>query len=115
MQLRILVFLGICVGLFSSCAFAPIGPEPMDQGVRFSLHAPQAKSVSLVGTFNQWDPQKNPLTGPDRRGIWTTLLPLAVGRHEYLFVINGDTWLPDPGALPIEDGMGSLNSLVIVE
>src|SRR2546425_4594083 len=34
----------------------------------FRLKASQARRVSVVGTFNGWDPQAHPLQGPDRTG-----------------------------------------------
>jgi hypothetical protein len=56
----------------------------------------EAKSVSLAGTFNQWKPDANPLTGPDAKGVWSLEMTLPAGVHEYKFVVNGDKWQPDP-------------------
>ena len=58
----------------------------------FSLSAPEAKSVSLVGCFTGWEPinlkkQKN--------GIWKGSIPLEPGAYEYRFVVDGQ-WLNDP-------------------
>jgi 1,4-alpha-glucan branching enzyme len=105
----------IFVVLSSSCISLPTGPEIVDGSVRFSLHAPQAKSVSIAGTFNQWDPHRDQLSGPDGRGVWSKLLPLPAGRYEYLFIINDETWLPDPGAPFMDDGMGGKNSVLVIE
>lgn len=81
----------------------------------FSLAAPRASSVALAGSFNQWDPSRHPLSGPDRNGTWTVTVPLAPGRYEYLFVINGSQWVADPAALTTDDGMGGRNSLIVIE
>ncbi len=100
--------------VFSGCAPARIETAPMDGGERFSLHAPEAASVAVAGSFNGWDPQKNMLSGPDKHGDWSITLRLAPGRYEYLFVISGKEWLPDPAVPPVDDGFGGKNSVVFV-
>lgn len=79
-----------------------------------SLSAPQAKSVAVVGSFNQWDPSRHPLAGPDETGVWTIMLHLEPGRYEYLFVINGNHWVPNPSALSIDGGFGTRNSVLFI-
>ena len=62
--------------------------------VRFVLVAPEAKQVSLAGTFNQWDARATPLV---RAGnVWTATLTLPAGQHQYAFVVDGARWVPDP-------------------
>lgn len=90
-------------------------PVPAAAGeVLFSLRAPSASSVSVAGSFNRWDPASHRLAGPDGEGRWTITILLPPGRHEYLFVINGADWLPDPLALSADDGMGGRNSVLLV-
>ena len=100
--------------VFSCCATAVRRPEGGVVSVRFTCHAPSAVSVSLVGSFNQWEPGSHRLHGPDEDGVWTIVLPLPSGRHEYRFVVNDLDWILDPGAPSVDDGMGGTNSLVIV-
>jgi len=65
--------------------------------VDFFCRAPQAQSVSLVGDFNQWDPQAHPMTRmPD--GGWVIRLELPHGHHQYLFLVDGTPTL-DPNAM----------------
>jgi 1,4-alpha-glucan branching enzyme len=82
--------------------------------VHFTLHAPAARQVSLAGTFNRWNPAACPMTAAGQDGTWHAGLPLAPGRYEYLFVINGAEWTPDPTAPWVDDGFGGRNSLVVV-
>jgi 1,4-alpha-glucan branching enzyme len=100
--------------LLSSCSAKHLGPEVRDGIVRFEFYAPKASRVAVAGSFNRWDPMKNALSGPDRNGIWTTTLELPEGRYEYLFVVDGNKWLLDPGALSVDDGLGGRNSVVEV-
>ncbi|MCI7499992.1 MAG: 1,4-alpha-glucan branching enzyme, partial [Oscillospiraceae bacterium] len=40
------------------------------EGVYFRVWAPNAKSVSLVGDFNEWDRRKNPMYRLDDPTVW---------------------------------------------
>jgi hypothetical protein len=83
--------------------------------VQFVLFAPVAKSVALVGDFNDWDPAATPLLTAQPGGAWSVAIPLAPGRHRYAFVVDGTQWLADPGAPPSrDDDFGSPNSIVTV-
>jgi len=61
--------------------------------VCFEYFAPQAKSVLLGGSFNDWKPKKALLKrGHD--GNWKIELRLAAGRYEYRYQVDGD-WRND--------------------
>jgi 1,4-alpha-glucan branching enzyme len=71
--------------------------------------------VSLVGTFNRWDPTATPMERTPTGGTWSVVIPLSAGRYEYAFVVDGKHWLPDPSApLAPVDGLGAPNSVVLV-
>jgi 1,4-alpha-glucan branching enzyme len=44
-------------------------------GVAFSVWAPNAKSVSVIGNFNDWDKSRNPLQPRGSSGIWEGFVP----------------------------------------
>jgi 1,4-alpha-glucan branching enzyme len=44
-------------------------------GTYFAVWAPNARSVSVTGDFNRWDPAVAPLTPRERSGIWEGFLP----------------------------------------
>jgi hypothetical protein len=91
------------------------GRDPIRDGVKFVLVAPQAARVSLVGDFNRWDPSATPMERTPTGGTWSVVVPLSAGRHEYAFVVDGKQWLPDPSApLAPVDGFGAPNSVVLV-
>lgn len=82
--------------------------------VQFVLVAPGAKSVVLVGDFNDWDPAATPLQRT-AGGAWSTALRLHPGRHRYAFVVDGVRWMADPAAPPApDDDFGSPGSVVTV-
>ena len=61
--------------------------------VSFTMVAPEAKNVFLVGDFNNWDINSHPLKAS--KGTWKTSVKLAPGRYEYRFLIDGE-WQNDP-------------------
>ena len=70
--------------------------KKMQKPVNFICNAPAAKSVSLVGDFNDWDPTAYPMKQqPD--GAWMIQIPLNHGHHHYQFVVDGKPTL-DPRA-----------------
>ncbi len=76
----------------------------------------QAKTVSIVGDFNDWQVGKDLLSDPDGDGIWTGVLTLKPGKYQYVFVIDGKKWVPDPRAKEIsKDGFGGVNSVIEVK
>jgi 1,4-alpha-glucan branching enzyme len=88
--------------------------EQKDKGkmVEFRLNMPQARTVSLVGTFNNWDAKRTPMQkdGPN----WKANIPLGPGRYEYRFVADGQ-WLSDPNAKEsVGNDFGSTNSVLVV-
>ncbi len=66
------------------------------RAINFICHAPQAKAVSLVGDFNQWNPSAHPMRQmPDRS--WLLNVELKHGHHRYAFLVDAVLTL-DPTA-----------------
>jgi hypothetical protein len=83
--------------------------------VQFSLkiNDNKAHTVAIAGDFNGWNPQANVLEDPEGDGIWTGTLNLKPGRYEYMFVLDGEKWFPDPNALRyVKDGFGNRNAIL---
>jgi thiol-disulfide isomerase/thioredoxin/mono/diheme cytochrome c family protein len=59
--------------------------------------ATHAQSVYLAGNFNDWKPTALPMSGPDKDGFFTATVPLAIGRYQYKYVVEGKLWKTDPG------------------
>ena len=56
------------------------------------------RSVSLAGTFNDWNTSSHPLKGPDADGAWSADVELKPGPCRYKFVVDGDYWTHDPAS-----------------
>ena len=82
--------------------------------VTFQVTASPKSTVSLAGTFNQWDVKRHPLKDILGTGTYTITLMLPKGEHEYKFMING-TWCVDPENPSFcQNQFGSLNSVIEV-
>ena len=57
-------------------------------GVKFTVWAPSAKAVSLVGDFNYWDGRVNPLRQMMGTGIWELFVPGLKEGDKYKFEIR---------------------------
>lgn len=57
------------------------------QGIRFSVWAPNASSVSVVGDFNGWDGSKNPMERLGSSGVWVSFIPKVKEYELYKYEI----------------------------
>ncbi len=44
------------------------------EGVRFTVYAPHARSVSVIGGFNHWDNNANPMQRTEYDGVWSVFI-----------------------------------------
>jgi len=65
------------------------------RGVAFAVWAPNARSVSVVGDFNEWDGARHPMRNLGSSGVWELFIPglrqgqlykyeIKSGRHKFL-------------------------------
>ena len=72
------------------------------------------KSVSVAGTFNNWDKNANAMKADADGKTWRLSLPVDYGKHFYKFVLDGETWILDPqSARNEDDGNGNTNSVLL--
>ncbi|MDI4633636.1 1,4-alpha-glucan branching protein GlgB [Pelomonas sp. V22] len=83
--------------------YTQLGAHPMTQGgehpvegVRFAVWAPNARRVSVVGSFNNWDGRRHVMRLRHEAGIWELFIPHLQPGDLYKFEIVG----PDGSLLP---------------
>ena len=59
-----------------------------ETGTCFGVWAPNARSVSVIGSFNQWHPKTHPLHSRGNSGIWEGFVPGASKGALYKFHIE---------------------------
>jgi 1,4-alpha-glucan branching enzyme len=86
-----------------------MGAIPHGRGTTFRVWAPHAGSVSVIGTFNDWDPGAHPLT-LEENGFWAADVPDAFPGDEYKYhIVNGEHAFEriDPYAREVTNSVGN--------
>jgi len=115
------VGLALAAGL-AAILLIPRTPNTLTPGesegiAQFVGHFPGARSVEVVGSFNNWSRGLLHLRDENHDGIWHAAAVLPAGQHEYMFVVDGERWVTDPLAERFVDdgfGAGRENSVLIV-
>jgi 1,4-alpha-glucan branching enzyme len=67
-------------------------------GVSFAVWAPNARAVSLVGDFNDWDGRRMPMRRRAATGLWELFVPGLEPGRLYKYQLHG----PDEQLLPLK-------------
>jgi hypothetical protein len=119
-----LIAAGALAGIWLGRGFVPASPRDPSaapatpagaEEIRFVLGTASASSVAVVGDFNGWDASATPMRRDPRSELWTATVRLAPGWHSYVFVVDGERWVPDPQApLAPADDFGMRRSVIVV-
>jgi glycosidase len=72
--------------------------------------------INLIGDFNDWDLDANPMLDDNGDGTYEATLSLTPGEYEYKFVVDGNRWQkPTNADYYVEDGFGGKNGVIKVE
>jgi 1,4-alpha-glucan branching enzyme len=87
------------------------------QGVAFSVWAPNAQAVSLIGDNNFWDKSANPMLRQGVSGIWEIFIPDIGAGTRYKFAICGidGRWVDHADPLARETETPPLTASVVNE
>jgi 1,4-alpha-glucan branching enzyme len=91
-----------------------LSSSPTRLQVNLQYADPQAVSVFVAGTFNDWNAYSHALrkVGPRE---WCLQMMLKPGRYEYRLVVDGE-WKQDPSATAsVPNPYGGFNSVFVVE
>jgi 1,4-alpha-glucan branching enzyme len=73
--------------------FDKLGAQVLDHesssGVAFSVWAPAAQRVSVVGDFNSWDGRRHPMRARGASGVWELFVPDLSPGTLYKFEVKG--------------------------
>jgi len=97
--------------LATASALASDYPHRADGGILFTYRDEGARHVAWAGDYNEWNTNADAFTD-DGSGIFTIVIPLAPGEHQYKFVVDGN-WITDPSNPQIGGDYG--NSVVRVD
>jgi 1,4-alpha-glucan branching enzyme len=85
----------------------------LDKTLTFEFLAPEAATVGVAGSFNNWSADSFVLKkGKD--GVWKGQLNLKPGRYEYRFLVDA-RWENKPGVQYASNNFGSTNCVLEVK
>ena len=80
----------------------------------FTLYAPEAHEVFLIGDFNDW--RTDDLKARKfKDGTWRKALPLKAGTYQYLFLVDGQWWADPANPRRVQNPFGAENSVIEVD
>jgi 1,4-alpha-glucan branching enzyme len=89
------------------------GGKKVLRSINFICNAAEAKTVSLVGDFNNWNPDTHAMKQmPD--GAWLLNVDLKHGHHRYAFLVDGHLVLDPRGQGITRNDKGERVSLIPV-
>ncbi|GAB4407398.1 MAG: hypothetical protein Fur0044_00260 [Anaerolineae bacterium] len=93
-----------------------LSPQVTATGITFWLHDHTAQQVTVLGSWDGWATPGLRATQVEP-GFWQANHgPLAPGQYAYKFLVDNTHWLDDPvNPQKIPDGLGGLNSLLVVQ
>ena len=90
------------------------GSSSGDNVVEFEFEDADAKKVSVVGNFNDWNKDTN--TMKLENGIWKCSVSLKPGKYEYQFVVNDTDWIVDPkSGNAVKNKYEGMNSIIEIK
>jgi len=83
--------------------------------LRFVYIDGNASSIAVAGDFSNWKKIKLSKQIVNGQQVWTALVSMSRGEHNYMFVKNGTDWVTDPMA-PVQrdDGFGNKNAVIYI-
>lgn len=79
---------------------------------QFFIHAPEATSVRIAGSFSDWEPTDDFSMERMEDGTWTKTIALEPGWYQYKFVVD-DVWVEDlENPISVDSPFGGKNSLI---
>ncbi|WP_020470052.1 alpha-amylase family glycosyl hydrolase [Zavarzinella formosa] len=88
---------------------AGMGAIPHKTGVAFRVWAPHAEAVSVIGSFNEWNPKTHPMK-KEEEGYWYADIAKVKPGAEYRYLLttpNGELSRIDPYAREVTNSIGN--------
>lgn len=90
----------------------PEQEEPPVRQANFSINAPSAKEIYLVGDFNNWKINDESRLSRLDEGKWEKVLGLVPGRYRYKFVVDGEWTLDSQSQEREPNAFGTFDSVI---
>ena len=78
----------------------------------FTVNAPKAREIHVVGDFNQWKVDDSSRLSESASGRWEKRLALQPGRYKYKFVVDGEWKLDEHNGEKEQNPFGTFDSII---
>jgi len=92
-------------------AAQPQAKKTSTPSTTFSLFAPEAHEVYLIGDFNDWRPDELKARRL-KDGTWRKAVTLKPGTYQYLFLVDGQWWADPDNPARARNPFGTENSVI---
>ena len=100
----------------AALALLALSSMPNARPVTFEYIPPgKPEWVAVVGQFNGWDKTRHRLTPTADGKTWSVTVEIEPGVYEFLYCIDGKSWVPDRNRRTRKDPNGNTNNLLVVE
>ncbi len=99
----------------NECAGSKADAAVSRRRVEFVIEAGVGRTVSVAGSFNDWDPKAKVLADKKGEGVYRGAIMLPAGEYEYKFVVDGDWRIDENNPCFASNDLGTLNSVLKVE
>jgi hypothetical protein len=89
-------------------------PIIKDGQVRFRVKAPDAASVSVVGSWDDWASPGAALSATRAPGLWEAWVAVPAGTYRYRFLVDGRTVRPADAPRYVADDFGGEDAVLEV-
>ena len=72
-------------------AYRHFGAHPEREGVRFTVYAPNAQAIQVIGSFDEWECEGHEMKKVDERGTWSLYIKGAKVNDSYKYRITQAT------------------------
>ncbi|MCX5680178.1 MAG: AAA family ATPase [Candidatus Omnitrophica bacterium] len=90
----------------------PARQEPVNREVDFTMSAPDAREIYLVGDFNHWKINDESRLARLEDGKWVKKMGLEPGRYRYKFVVDGEWTIDKQNNDREQNAFGTFDSII---
>lgn len=91
---------------------APVKQEPVNKEIDFTVSAPSAREIYLVGDFNHWKINEESRLARLEDGKWVKKMGLEPGRYRYKFVVDGEWRIDQDNKEREQNAFGTFDSVI---
>ncbi len=90
----------------------PVKEEPVNREIDFTVSAPNAREIYLVGDFNHWKINEESRLARLEDGKWVKKMGLEPGRYRYKFVVDGEWTIDNHNTDREQNAFGTFDSII---